>query len=222
MNLQARTRNRSLLGASAAALVTPRVVFANAAVGHGPHGGAEAPPTSARRLPAYFINEGVGGCFKDKTLCGVQYDPCALEVPRPSTESDAIPEHRGDYTGLVGRADDDAPGEQARYAVDGDAVHRQAGELVGESALPHDAPSLSLEKASDEEEEDAVVLGPSGLPGDIVASKRLPKRLRPGDWLYFTRMGAYTTSVASVTSSAKLASSFCYVASNPAGPQWVP
>lgn len=65
------------------------------------------------------------------------------------------------------------------------------------------------------EDEDAVVMGPSGLPADVVARKRLPKSLKPGDWLYFSQMGAYTASIATVTSSAVLEASYCYVASTP-------
>ncbi|CAN0575977.1 unnamed protein product, partial [Ectocarpus sp. 12 AP-2014] len=76
----------------------------------------------------YYIAEGVNGCFKDRVLCGVNFEPC--------------------------------PG------------------------------------AGDADEEDAVVMGPSGLPTDVVARKRLRSSLGPGDWLYFSQMGAYTASIA--------------------------
>lgn len=60
-----------------------------------------------------------------------------------------------------------------------------------------------------------MLMGPSGLPMDVVARKRLPRSLRRGDWLYFSRMGAYTTSIATAASSAVLEMPSRYVASTP-------
>ncbi|CAN0167719.1 unnamed protein product [Ectocarpus sp. 8 AP-2014] len=151
-----------------------------------------------RKTTAYYIAEGVNGCFKDRVLCGVNFEPCP--VPSPPAG------HRGPPGGAPQHED-----------------HR-----VGQSAAP--APALAPppppaegqegggegEGAGDADEEDAVVMGPSGLPTDVVARKRLPSSLGPGDWLYFSQMGAYTASIATVASSAVLEASFCYVASTPA------
>lgn len=144
--------------------------------GHSDIGGSgrDAP----RRRTAYFIDEGVYGCFKDRLLCGVNFEPCPVFLGKEAAEGRAslTADHGGENT--------------SNGAVGGDG--------------------------DDDEEEDAVVLGPSGLPADIVARKRLPKSLGPGDWLYFSRMGAYTSSIASVASSAILETPYRYVASAPA------
>lgn len=118
---------------------------------------------------AYFINEGVDGCFKDRVLFGVCFEPCPIR---------AAP--------VVGR---DTDGKRMSPE---DSEHRR------------------------EDDEDSLVMGPSGSPTDIVARKRLPKSLGPGDWLYFSRMGAYTASIASSASSAALEAPYFYVASAPA------
>lgn len=86
--------------------------------------------------------------------------------------------------------------------IDGDSEHDKFEEWTNEKA---------------QSDEDSVILGPSGLPEDVVARKCLPKSLGPGDWLYFSRMGAYTTSIASLASSSALHAAFFYVASTPAG-----
>ncbi|CAM9516013.1 unnamed protein product, partial [Hapterophycus canaliculatus] len=141
------------------------------------------------KTTAYYIDEGVNGCFKDKVLCGVNFEPCpvALSTGGRRCRGAAVP-----------ATATPAPATPAKPNGEG---------LMGE---------MQHAENMDEEEEDAVVMGPSGLPADVVARKRLPKSLKPGDWLYFSRMGAYTASIATVASSAVLEASYCYVASTPA------
>lgn len=131
-----------------------------------------------RRTTAYFIGEGVHGCFKDRVLCDVNYEPCPVSPKQLLQEESSPP----------------------RSLLDTEAVG------FGEQQLP---------TAIEEAEEDAMVMGPSGLPTDVVARKRLPRWLAPGDWLYFSRMGAYTASIATISSSAALHASYCYVAGTP-------
>ncbi|CAM9683865.1 unnamed protein product, partial [Laminaria digitata] len=137
-----------------------------------------------RRITAYFIGEGVHGCFKDRLLCDVNYEPCPVSPPKQPPQEEESPSPSPFLSRL-----------------DTEAVE------LSEQQLP---------TAVEEEEEDAMVMGPSGLPTDMVARKRLPTWLAPGDWLYFSRMGAYTASIATVSSSAALHASYCYVAGTPA------
>lgn len=115
---------------------------------------------------AYFIDEGVDGCFKDMLLFGVFFEPCPI----------------------------------------------RAAPVGGRNTV---GKRTSSEDSDQEEYEDSLVIGPSGSPTDIVARKRFPKWLGPGDWFYFSRMGAYTASVASLASSAALEAPYFYVASAP-------
>lgn len=134
-----------------------------------------------RRTTAYYIGEGVDGCFKDRVLCDANFEPCLVSPLRnsPLREEDASLSLEGNEAGAVGGGD----GEQG----------------LRTSVI----------------EEEAMVMGPSGLVTDMVARKRLPTSLAPGDWLYFSRMGAYTASIATVASSAALHAKFCYVAGTP-------
>ena len=158
------------------------------------------------KTTAYYIDEGVNGCFKDRVLCGVNFEPCPVSLaggrrlhqrmPATAAGDDAVESQRGG--GLR---------EEERNTA---AVSAAAG------ARAETSDGEQEEAAQEEvEDEDAVVMGPSGLPEDVVARKRLPKSLKPGDWLYFSQMGAYTASIATVTSSAVLEASYCYVASAP-------
>ncbi|CAM9710660.1 unnamed protein product [Scytosiphon promiscuus] len=177
-----------------------------------------------KKTTAYFIDEGVNGCFKDKVLCGVNFEPCPVTVSAgrrmrrgPSAPATA-PTASAAQTGAdkEGRSGHHGRGREQS----GPAYEEQTGGEPEEDEQSRTAAEASRGReigADDgEEEEDSVVMGPSGLPADVVARKRLPKSLKPGDWLYFSRMGAYTASIATVTSSAVLETSYCYVASTPA------
>ncbi|CAN0177020.1 unnamed protein product, partial [Ectocarpus sp. 4 AP-2014] len=154
-----------------------------------------------RKTTAYYIAEGVNGCFKDRVLCGVNFEPCPVSSPPAGHRAPpgGAPQH-GDHGAGQSAAPALAPAPVAPAPPP--AEGREGG---GEG-----------EGAGDADEEDAVVMGPSGLPTDVVARKRLSSSLGPGDWLYFSQMGAYTASIATVASSAVLEASFCYVASTPA------
>ena len=118
------------------------------------------------------------GCFKDRVLCDVNYEPCPVLPKQPfRNEASSSPT-------LLDVEDVGFGGQQLPTAIE-------------------------------EAEEDAMVMGPSGMPTDVVARKRLPRWLAPGDWLYFSRMGAYTASIATISSSAALHASYCYVAGTP-------
>lgn len=121
-------------------------------------------------------------------LCGVNFEPCPVLLRQPPPEGPAV------FNADLNERNDTVMLNE-RINVGSDGVVR---------------------RVEQDDEEDAVVMGPSGLPGDVVARKRLPKTLRVGDWLYFSRMGAYTASIATVASSAVLETSYCYVASTPA------
>lgn len=137
-----------------------------------------------RRTSVYYIEEGVHGCFKDRVLCGVNFEPCPIE--RPSrTETTAL------------------------WTANG--RNRDTAESTSHVSASHQLRENTVQDY--EEEEDAVIMGPSGLPSDVVARKPLPKSLQAGDWLYFSRMGAYTASIATLASSAVSETSYCYVAS---------
>ncbi|CAN0192649.1 unnamed protein product [Ectocarpus sp. 12 AP-2014] len=151
-----------------------------------------------RKTTAYYIAEGVSGCFKDRVLCGVNFEPCPVSSPPAGYRArpGGAPQHE-DH-----RAGQSAAPAPALAPPPAEAEGQQGG---GEG-----------EEAGNADEEYAVVMGPSGLPTDVVARKRLRSSLGPGDWLYFSQMGAYTASIATVASSAVLEASFCYVASTPA------
>eukprot|EP00752_Nemacystus_decipiens_P012685 g11238.t1 len=168
---------------------------------------------TSTKTTAYYIDEGVNGCFKDRVLCGVNFEPCPVSLggggrrrrrqrtfiaAETETKAEIHEDHEDE-----GRREEEgnavaAPAEVADGADDGQGVIGKEGR-----------------EEEEDEDEDAVVMGPSGLPLDVVARKRLPKSLKPGDWLYFSQMGAYTASIATVTSSAVLEASYCYVASTP-------
>ncbi|CAM9339330.1 unnamed protein product [Choristocarpus tenellus] len=135
-------------------------------------------PAELRRRTAYYINEGVHGCFKDSILCGVQFEPCSLKLGSSlgNLEPMGLTEGRG-----VGNS---TQGE------------REEGLVCRDSSL---------------EEEECLVMGPSGRSEDIVASGKMLPPLECGDWLYFTRMGAYTTSIASKALSSASDAPFCYI-----------
>ena len=93
--------------------------------------------------------------------------------------------------------------------------------LCGERFNPHElrvASSSRDDEASLGEDplHESAVMGPSGEGYDcVVPSSRLPL-LKPGDWLYFTQMGAYTASIASANSAVYRVDSraFVYVATS--------
>lgn len=178
--------------------------------------GAHARTTASHvtKSTAYFISEGLHGCFKDKVLCGVQYEPCALRIIDRRRVGTAL-----SHCNALKDADGEEVQDEAVVAQRGQGQHQM---LVKESCLGSE-PVPTLEAWRDQQEvdepdelEDAVVMGPSGQSEDVVSRKRLPRSLGPGDWLYFSRMGAYTTSIASVMSSSAIYSPFFYVASTPA------
>lgn len=187
---------------------------------------------------AYFVCEGLHGCFKDRVLCGVQYEPCALRL---TVDRD----HRQQLAGgaLPPGADVDPKHDaQSEGGGGGEEEEEEAGTKPGPGAiheehqvpLGYHSPRAAAEEAGgdemrpigegehfdkgfvDEDAEDAVVMGPSGRAEDVVARVRLPRSLGTGDWLYFSRMGAYTNSIASLASSAAIHATFRYVASTPA------
>lgn len=199
------------------------------------------------KTTAYYIDEGVNGCFKDKVLCGVNFEPCPVAVlmggrmgrgtakSAKATSASAAPAEEKREGEAREKHHEEESAEQARSsAVEG----RHSGDEGREQEQSRPVDEQQIEQQAEEQEpswvaaaearrdrepggdddggdEDAVVMGPSGLPSDVVARKRLPKSLTPGDWLYFSRMGAYTASIATVTSSAVLGASYCYVASTP-------
>lgn len=171
---------------------------------YGQHDGADNARTEEHKTTAYYIDEGVNGCFKDRVLCGVNFEPCPVSLARGRRHHQRIAAAAVD---VVEMQQDEGRREELRNTAATAAT--AAGEIEraenGERG----------EGEGEGEDEDAVVMGPSGLPADVVARKHLPKYLKPGDWLYFSQMGAYTASIATVTSSAVLDASYCYVASTP-------
>lgn len=161
------------------------------------------------KTTAYYIAEGVNGCFKDRVLCGVNFEPCPVSLTGGRRHRQRI----ANAVAAAAAADADA------VEIQQDRGRRQEeANTAGDSAAAAEGAEHGKCGGAEEEEvedEDAVVMGPSGLPTDVVARKRLPKSLKPGDWLYFSQMGAYTASIATVTSSAVLEASYCYVASTP-------
>lgn len=158
---------------------------------------------SNRKTTAYYIDEGVNGCFKDRVLCGVNFEPCPVSLAGGRRHRRRIA-----AAAEAGAAESQHSGER----------REEEGNAAATSAAAAEGQEIGEGEGGDgeEEEEDAVVMGPSGLPSDVVAQKRLPRSLKPGDWLFFSQMGAYTASIATVTSSAVLEASYCYVASTPA------
>ncbi|CAM9944930.1 unnamed protein product, partial [Discosporangium mesarthrocarpum] len=139
-------------------------------------GGADTPAANLARVKAtttrtaYYIGEGVQGCFKDSILCGVQFEPSLAAVP---TDEDPRPGGKED-AGSVSRGDEEEVTLPAGSG--GEKKGRVGGGRGGQG-------------------ERYLVMGPSGLPEDVVARGKGLPQLEPGDWLYFTRMGAYTTSI---------------------------
>jgi diaminopimelate decarboxylase len=81
--------------------------------------------------------------------------------------------------------------------------------LCGESFEPHpfalhkDRDDKSANCGTDGVMYESLVVGPSGEAWDRIAGHRIPlllPLLRPGDWLFFTRAGAYSVSIASANS----------------------
>eukprot|EP00903_Cladosiphon_okamuranus_P015933 g14717.t2 len=158
------------------------------------------------KTTAYYIDEGVNGCFKDRVLCGVNFEPCPVSLAGGRRHRQAMAAAAG--------TDDAVESQQARGRR-GEERNAAAASVAAPDRIQPSDEGGKGEAGEEVEEEDAVVMGPSGLPADVVARKRLPKSLKPGDWLYFSQMGAYTASIATVTSSAALEASYCYVASTP-------
>ncbi|CAM9285136.1 unnamed protein product [Ectocarpus fasciculatus] len=168
-----------------------------------------------RKTTAYYIAEGVNGCFKDRVLCGVNFEPCPVSSPPAG--------HRGPPGGRpehghhgAGQSAAPAPAQATALATVLATPAIPAATAEAPAAPAEEGQEGGREGGGHADEEDAVVMGPSGLPTDVVARKRLPSFLGPGDWLYFSQMGAYTASIATLASSAVLEASFCYVASTPA------
>lgn len=197
--------------------------------------------TVSKAITAYFIGEGLDGCFKDKVLCGVQFEPCPLRL---ADAGDHRPENRSGLgtAGVDLEAEETAAkakeqGQLRRQGNDCDNPIRRQGWNNDTDYISGETHDQRLDRCTqfgldtrengafngkhneplkEEETEDALVMGPSGLQGDVVARERLPCTLHVGDWLYFSRMGAYTTSIASAAYSAACEAPFFYVASAPA------
>lgn len=172
-----------------------------------------------QKTTAYYIDEGVNGCFKDRVLCGVNFEPCPVSLAggrrhrKPIAAAAAVSgavesQQDGGWKKDEGNTAAASATAASRERAENDEGGEEAGEGQGEGQGEGDG-------EGENGEEDAVVMGPSGLPADVVARKRLPKSLKPGDWLFFSQMGAYTASIATVTSSSVLEASYCYVASTP-------
>ncbi|CAM9716060.1 unnamed protein product [Chrysoparadoxa australica] len=123
---------------------------------------------AAKSVLAYFVGEGVYGCFKDSVLCGVEWLPSPIAlVDNPPCDT---------QTGCCGLC----------------------------------------ERSQDE----CIVVGPSGAAGDIVAHMKqgLGEEgcgcLRSGSLLYVSRMGAYTSSIAS-TGASQARKNVFYLVSSP-------
>ena len=182
---------------------------------HGQANGADKRVTSAAekygtstRTTAYYIAEGVNGCFKDRVLCGVNFEPCPVSLAGGRRR------HRQRLVGAAVETDA-VESQQDGGRREGEGHSETASAAAADGAESGECGAEEGEVDEEVEDEDAVVMGPSGLPADVVARKRLPKSLKPGDWLYFSQMGAYTASIATVTSSAVLEASYFYVASTP-------
>ncbi|CAM9378845.1 unnamed protein product [Pylaiella littoralis] len=190
-------------------------------------------PSEKRKTTAYYIDEGVNGCFKDRVLCGVNFEPCPVSLTavgqcRTADGAIAPPPENQQQQQQQQRQQPGAGGEQRDPVAS--AASAASADKKSESAPAPQATALASatttssvataipgpEAEGQDEDEPALVMGPSGLPADVVARKRLPKSLKPGDWLYFSQMGAYTASIATVSSSAVLEASYCYLASTPA------
>lgn len=173
----------------------------------GQRAGAHNTNTQKQKTTAYYIDEGVNGCFKDRVLCGVNFEPCPVSLGGGQRHRQRLAV---------------APAPASVVESHQDGTRREGeGNTAAASAAAAERAELGKVRREEEgeqrevEDEDAVVMGPSGLPADVVARKRLPRSLKPGDWLYFSQMGAYTASIATVTSSAVLEASYCYVAGTP-------
>lgn len=185
---------------------------ASGADAYGQPNGGESTRAERRRTTAYYIDEGVNGCFKDRVLCGVNFEPCPVSLAGGRR-------HRLRIAAAAAAAANALEGKQDGGWREEERKYEEASAAAAERAENGEGGGGREEEEGEgeagDEEEDAVVMGPSGLPADVVARKRLPKSLKPGDWLYFSQMGAYTASIATVTSSAVLEASYCYVASAP-------
>lgn len=194
--------------------------------------------TTTTFTTAYFIGEGLDGCFKDRVLCGVQFEPCPLRLAtyKANQHFSLTPEGEGEGGGgrqerQLEAGDEDFMGKRVVASSISTSISPPVAVSIGpETNIPTENQEqrqingdiFRQDKEQDgqaegyrieQETEDALVMGPSGSPGDVVARERLPRALQVGDWLYFSRMGAYTTSIASVAYSAAVEAPFCYVAS---------
>lgn len=166
--------------------------------------GADSKRAEKQKTAAYYISEGIHGCFKERLLCGISYELCHVSLTAGRQHHNQI------AVAAAGAAESQQVGKWRE-----EVGFTAAAERTGNAVIAEENREKGGARENEDEDEDAVVMGPSGLPGDLVAHKRLPKFLKPGDWLYFSRMGAYTTSIATITSSEVLETCYCYVASTP-------
>jgi hypothetical protein len=92
-----------------------------------------------------------------------------------------------------------------------------------EAASSASEPATAAADARDDRDEAlyrSSLLGPSGESFDVLVNEAALPTLCPGEWVYFVRMGAYTSSIASASSAVHTPgarSAFAYIATRQKG-----
>jgi len=141
---------------------------------------SKLPPRDDTRF-GYYVNEGVYGSFKDRVLLQERFTPHVLWCKRLT---DALPSHQPRKESVVHMKSFlplPVPGGGKPAADQANGAEEEEFEMALRN-MPHFK---------------SRIFGPTTHPLDVICSSVMLPELDVGDWLYFTRMGAYTISLAS-------------------------